>query len=231
LLWFYTFLLADRVKGRYRERRAADPVIKDAKQAARKRRRVELTAWSIKVGIALFALIPAWIFSLSMYHAYEPAVFVMALVAVYVAAEHYGGLVQTEQELHERTEDLMSTMGTVLDADGLNFWRAEIYALYLNATWRIDAVIRNFDIDLEWWKCATERAPWDHYVMRSAAKTGEYTLLHVMGASRAKVKFAVDMPLPMRAVSPECPEPEKGKFFRDLLGLAWYLVVFDLAFK
>jgi hypothetical protein len=189
------------------------------------------SASGITFVIVVIALVPAWVFSLSMYHAYEPAVFVMALVAIYVAAEHYGGLADTEHELQERTAELKRTLGTVLDADGLNVWRREVYALYRRATWRIDGVVRSLDIDTEWWKCAGKPKPWTKYVEQSKAGSGDFTLLSVMGASRAKVMFAVDLPLPIHAVRPGCPEVQKSKFFRDLLGLAWYLVVFDFALQ
>jgi hypothetical protein len=182
----------------------------------------------IKRGFAFVALLPAIPFILAMYNAYEPAVFVMALVAIYVAAEHYGGLVYTEHELKTRTDELKSTMGTVLDADGLNAWRTEVYDLYGKATRRIDAVIRTFDIDVDWWKCAKSKDPWHEYSDRCKAGSGEYTLLHVMAKSEAKVQFVVDLPLPPSEM--KCSTPEKGKFFEDLLGLAWYVVVFDLAF-
>lgn len=231
LLWFFTFSYANRVRNRFIKDNPPDPAIAGTALAGKKKKHTRLRATGIKVLIPLSALIPALVFSMAMYSAYEPAVFVMALVAIYVAAEHYDGLIDTEHELKHRTDDLKKTLGTVLDADGLNIWRAEVYALYRSATWRIDGVIRKFDIDLEWWQCAGQTDPWTEYVSRCKAESDKYTLLHVMGESRAKVVFAVDLPLPHRQARAACTKVEKSKFFRDLLGLAWYLVVFDLAFK
>ena len=42
--------------------------------------------------LVALSVLPAIVFALAMQAAYEPAVFVMALVAIYVAAEHYSGL-------------------------------------------------------------------------------------------------------------------------------------------
>jgi hypothetical protein len=235
ILWFWTFLLINRVKTYVAQRPEVAPLDEQASAPVPPKNLCHYATAAIAatpklIGI-VFAAAPALIFALSMYRAYEPAVFMMALVAIFVAAEHYGELGKTGEELEARTADLKNTMGTVLDADGLNTWRAEVYALYRSAAWRIDAVIRSFDIDLEWWKCAGAADPWRQYVDRCAARSGKYTLLRVMGESRAKVQFAVEMPLPTREVRKECPKQEKSKFFRDLLGLAWYLVVFNLAFK
>jgi hypothetical protein len=230
-LWFCTFLVANPLKAKFFAWYEANCASKDVTPTTWQRIFIGFVAGGIKWSIAGLALVPAVYFSLAMYRVYEPAVFVMALAAIYVAAEHYGGLIQTEHELQERTAELKRTLGTVLDADGLYVWRREVYALYRRATWRIDGVVRSLDIDLEWWKCAGKPKPWDDYIEQSEADSGSYTLLSVMGASRAKVKFAVDLPLPIHSVRPECPKSEKNKFFRDLLGLAWSLVVFDLAFK
>jgi hypothetical protein len=54
----------------------------------------------------LWSLVPVVIFVLAMYQAYQPAVLVMALVAILVAAEHYSGLRLQEGELEEHKRQL-----------------------------------------------------------------------------------------------------------------------------
>ena len=54
----------------------------------------------------LLSLFPAMIFVMGMYQAYQPAVFVMALVAIYVAAEHFGSLEAQQKILREQQQNL-----------------------------------------------------------------------------------------------------------------------------
>ena len=52
------------------------------------------------------SLLPAISFVVAMYQAYQPAVFVMALVAIYVAAEHFGSLEAQKNILGEQQGNL-----------------------------------------------------------------------------------------------------------------------------
>jgi hypothetical protein len=157
----------------------------------------------IKVSLTIFSIVPVAPFMVAMHQEYEPAVFVMALVAIFVAAEHYGGLTETEHDLRDSTRQLQQRLSIVLDADGLNEWRTEVYQLYSTAKYRIDAVIRSFDIDELWWKCANEEDPWETY--RNACLHDNATLLFNLRQSKADVQFVADLPMRAR-LPPEYPE-------------------------
>ncbi|WBS05269.1 hypothetical protein OU994_13770 [Pseudoduganella sp. SL102] len=237
VLWFSAFSAASAY-GFWREeckrhaarsRDASDAAPPDTGPGAARWR---IPAESMKYVLGVPALIPLVIFTFAMSDVYEPAVFVMALVAIYIAAEHYGGLVATEnkldatgEDLRNRASDLSELVGRVLDADGLASWRTEVYEMYSRATRRVDAVIRYFDIDPEWWQCGRGQKPWAQYGAIAASGTG--TLLSALMACQAKVQFIGHMPLPLfdgNATSVN----QKGVFFRNFLGLAWQLVVFDM---
>jgi len=179
----------------------------------------------IKSLFGLLALVPVWPFVLAMHEEYEPTVFVMALVAIFVAAEHYGGLTENVETLEEKTTALQNRLGVVLNADGLNEWRTEVYHLYGEARDRIDAVIRFFDIDPQWWKCALAKEKWQAYEEVSEKETT--TLLHTLNRTRAKVQFVTDLPLRPGAVPGQPTSIEQAEFFRHVLGLVWHLVVFE----
>jgi len=253
-LWFYTFLLKNELKRAYRRWQQARPPFDLAAYRKQEGRRpialfglvapgllprrlwrerpvADLVRGSIAWVLGIWSLLPALVFAVAMHAAYEPAVFVMALAAIFVAAEHYSGLTKAEHEIKASTDDLKRTMGIVLDADGLNEWRTEVYDLYGEAKGRIDAVIRIFDIDPEWWKCAGPGDPWDQYRERCKLSSGAGTLLSVLIKSEARVRFVSDQPLEklvrLRGAAPS----ERKEFFRALLGLSWNLVVFDMAYQ
>ena len=252
-LWFYTFLLKNELKrayrrwqrkhrpfnlAAYRKDEANGPIelfgrIKPALLPKPRWREYPIAnsvpgilAWIL----GIWSLLPALVFAVAMHAAYEPAVFVMALAAIFVAAEHYSGLTETEHEIKARTDDLKRTMGIVLDADGLNEWRTEVYDLYAKARSRVDAVIRFFDIDPEWWKCAGPGDPWDQYRERCKLSSGRGTLLSVLIRSKARVRFVSDQPLEKLVRLDQASSSERKEFFRALLGLCWNLVVFDMAY-
>lgn len=255
LLWFCTFVFANNFKrgfttwrharspfqiARYRRKyqqawlrqvHAGAPPAPSHARRWRERTGFDWVPGGLKFLLGLLSMLPPLIFVVTMHTAYEPAVFMMALVAIFVAAEHYSGLREAEHELKARTDELKRTMGTVLDADGLYQWKNEVYDLYGKATKRVDAVIREFDIDPEWWKCAGSRDPWDQYRTRCALSSGADTLLSVLTRTRAKVRFVSDQPLELLVHVFVAPAPERKVFFRDLLGLSWQLVVFDMAYQ
>jgi len=256
-LWFRTFLTANHVtraweRSRWSERwrsrseaavRRPNAAVdeSDASSCAQSLRRIRdgVSAWltrlpgelltasrNIKAAFAVLGIVPVVPFILAMHREYEPAVFIMALVAIFVAAEHYGGLANTEHELKLRTAELKTRIDIVLDADGLNQWRTEVYQLYSKATYRVDAVIRKFDIDEQWWLGAAATDQWQAYV--DACDNDNRTLLFNLRRCSAHVQLVADLPMsasPTRAVPTDA---EKATFFRHLLGLAWYLVVFEL---
>lgn len=300
-LWFYAFSAAAETKV-WHEQSQKRPV--DLSRPARFTLGLPLggrDAYWVAMGVfRVFPVFPSALFVISMQYAYEPAVFMMALVAIFVAAEHYSGLHETEHKLNrqtvelgetlkdgtqnlqaktrkltrtlarrtrllnrslqnntaelskalkERTEDLKkgtdrleSAMGLILDADGLQQWRSNVYSLYGQAKQRIDAVYRHFDIDSEWWT-VPEGAPnpWAQYQVDCKSRT---SLWAALCNTSAKVQFIAEVPFTSiprpidstwrRQVVPETSD-EKGararrEFFRSLLGLTWNIVVFCHAY-
>jgi hypothetical protein len=188
--------------------------------------------------IIFLSVVPAALFALAMAGTYEPAVFVMALAAIYVAAEHYCGLEKAKDELEEgvkgldrQVNELGTHVGTLLNADGMNIWRAHLYSEYRTAQERIDAVVRYFDIDREWWQCHGATDPWAEYV--GLINSEESLLLSVLAAKecRATVQFVADLPMAMTTETlsyrKEHDKSFMANYFRDLLGLAWQLAVFS----
>ncbi len=161
----------------------------------------------------------------------------MALAAIFVAAEHYGGLKQAEADLKRQR----NMIGVLLSAEGLAKFRADVYDAYGRAQTRIDAVVRVFDTDLVWWKQGTQD-PWTGY--KKSRERTLYTALtrqQTGGGARGsvalkwafppaprtdKVQFVVEMPWPPTRFFEEPQVPvSQAKRFDDLLGLAWRLVV------
>lgn len=225
MLWFSTFTLirrhADWTESIQRELRQGKAL------PSRRRPAHRLVKW----GAIALAIIPAALFVLAMAGAYEPAVFVMALAAIYVAAEHYCGLEKARDDLERGVTDLGKHVGTLLNADGMSAWRLQMYKEYREAHHRIDAVVRFFDIDRQWWQCHAAPDPWLEYVRR--AGTQEELLLNVLADEKchAKVQFVADLPMAMPTVIPRPAEVGNEQFlaqyFRELLGLAWQLSVFS----
>jgi hypothetical protein len=219
ILWFTTFLIANDIKNVWersweRQRYLWIPG-------------VPWIPWVpplFKTILISASLLPAIPFVLSMRDAYEPAVFVMALVAIFMATEHYGGLQESRRELEEQTTEIAGQIGAVLNADGLAQWRAEIYGLYKAAHRRVDAVIRYFDIDADWWLCAGSDDPWAKYVKFS--KGNPDSLLDALDASKANIQFICDFPMPIDE-SQSSSETQRADYFRKLLGMAFNLVVFE----
>jgi len=253
-LWFQTFLLANALKraiSRWRRRRIPFDTRRFRQRQAevqadgclhmvtpplaaprwREHRLFNGAPLALKWLLGVWSLVPPLVFAVAMHSVYEPAVFVMALAAIFVAAEHYGGLTETEHELKARTDELKSKVGTVLDADGLNEWRTELYGLYGKASYRVDAVIRYFDIDSAWWKCAGSAHPWIEYAKRCGSGSDSDTLLSTLLNTQAKVRFVSDQPLEALERLPWASRNERKDFFRSLLGLTWNLVVFDIAYE
>ncbi|HEY0288500.1 MAG TPA: hypothetical protein VGC62_16070 [Pseudomonas sp.] len=212
LLWFRCFIAT----GHYSLWRETS--------AKKERRRDKFKRWFeskfIRTTLICLSLLPAMIFMLSMTEAYQPAVFVMAMVAIFVAAEHYGGLQETEKKLDEDVDKLTDKLETLLNADGLEAWKETLYEDYRKAENRIDAIIRHFDIDESWWKL--DKDPWSAYIKASRKKKSN-TLLYALGSgsSTASVQFVSDIDIPTFNADPD----EQLHYFRALLGLAWQLVV------
>jgi hypothetical protein len=172
--------------------------------------------------VFIYVILPAGVFFLAMLVKYEavdqPAIFVMALVGIYVAAEHYNGLVQ-----HEKQVDILkSHMETLNNAFGIVQGRRELYRAYSEPGTDITAVVRLFDIDPVWWSCNADSdvSVWSEYENHT-----ELTFYNaLLRGKRPSVTFVSDMPLP--AVHEES-DLEKADRFGHLLGLVWQCVVFS----
>lgn len=124
------------------------------------------------LGLVIVALsfAPAVLFVGAMYQAYQPAVLVMALVAIVVAAEHLSGLEMQKEDLRRQTTALkgqtnmlteaIATLeknkedtGRLLADAGLNKFVDLVYREYRHAE-RISAVFRVLNIDDFWWSSA-----------------------------------------------------------------------------
>lgn len=66
------------------------------------------TAWTWI--LLLWSLISAALLAVAMRDEYNPAVFFMGLAAIFVAAEHFGGLEQQERGLEQQEESLSNQM-------------------------------------------------------------------------------------------------------------------------
>lgn len=198
------------------------------------------------VGMALVVVV---LFIFAMHQAYQPAVFVMAMIAIIVAAEHYSGLMEQQDELSSVTKDLgtveknLSTAATdlrrveeytgrLVEDAGLSHFVHDVYERYASAR-EIHAVVRMHDIDPLWWSFAQERDPWTLYFEDakdpSAAKTSERrNLARALARSdpdTLSACFVSDLPMPgsteWRSRLTDPSEP----LFGDLLGFAWQWIV------
>jgi hypothetical protein len=179
ILWFITFFTATKYKLWFESQVANDSV------NFFRHGFLSVPPLVFKAFLIFLSLLPPITFALSMTEAYQPAVFVMAMVAIFVAAEHYGGLSETEQKLERDVDNLENRLDRLLNADGLSEWKKELYGDYRKAEERIDAVIRHFDIDTRWWKY--QNNPWVEYVEDSVNNND--TLLSVLLSERCKASL------------------------------------------
>jgi len=187
-LWFYTFRVAAQLK------QIADAASATTAAKLPSSFRLEWPkpgAGPVPIPLILgtISTLPALLFAGSMHEAYQPAVFVMALVAVFVAAEHYGGLREQSEQLTEQLEQLtrqrvalettrselsqtqkglesiQRATETLLNFEGLARFKADVYKKYAGAKIDISAVVRFYDIDPEWWECGKKPAAvWATYL-------------------------------------------------------------------
>lgn len=105
MLWFRTFTLSTRFKLWSR----ALPAAPTAPVSRRRQLLTPLHEWKpqhVNMLVVALSLIPAIFFALSMVGVYEPSVLVMALTAIYVAAEHYCTLETTQEKLEATAWEL-----------------------------------------------------------------------------------------------------------------------------
>ena len=153
-LWFLTFLRRDK-------------------------RDKEKPTWKYRLktlGAILLCGVPPTLYALAMRDLYNPAVFFMGFVAVFMAAEHFGsltgavtGITEGANTLEVQNKDIKKLLDDItresqtleaqnkdikklLDEYGLSAHRQKMFALYRFAESRIDAVLRVVDIDVQWWE-------------------------------------------------------------------------------
>ncbi|WP_156406312.1 hypothetical protein [Hydrogenophaga sp. Root209] len=180
------------------------------------------------VGMASFVVV---LFAFTMHQAYQPAVLVMALIAIVVAAEHYSGLKEAVDDLR-KVEGFTSRLAE--DA-GLSHFEHDVYERYASAK-KIHAVVRMHDIDPVWWSIARgANDPWEEYV-KDAKRNSEpkdataerRNLARALRRDSGELKacFVTDLPMPgseewNRRLRPDDGEP----LFGDFLGFAWQWIV------
>ncbi|WP_354678625.1 hypothetical protein [Cupriavidus plantarum] len=170
-------------------------------------------------GIAIVFVIPtAAYFGAHTLHSPlpEPAIFVMAVVAIYVAAEHYASLDKQREDLRWVTDELGKQVTSMQNALGARDGRTRIYAAYCQppATGGhggpIHAIYRSFDIDSEW----LASGDWAAY-MASPQTTS------LVGALRSGDRRAVRIVTPPIA-SAVRDAVEAADRFHNFIGLLWH---------
>ena len=236
LVWFVGFSAA-----RSTVSTAADAA--DSRWERRAMRWLAMPPWRLQLVMGL----PALMFALAMSSHYNPAVFAMALAAIFVAAEHFSSIREAKDDLDETQSDLAETrnrlesalarnqksIDILLDADGLANWRRHVYQAYQRADDRIDAVIRIFDIDELWWQLGGR---WNDYQDKELDLDEGPTLYRALTSKESKahasprtdkVLFVGDMALPSSAGVGR----ERAARFANLLGLTWWLIVVNAAVR
>jgi membrane protein implicated in regulation of membrane protease activity len=230
-LWFFAFSLKGelkrlRIEGRYN-------------------RYHKLVAWIFVWWPVAASAVPVLLFIVTMHKAYQPAVFVMALAAILVAAEHYTGLKEQEHALEDTRDDLEKLVGRlgdqvrsienkteiILNDRGLAQFKRDVYAAYGDAE-VIHAVVRIHDVDDEWWEGAFPLDDsWQAYRNhgRDHPQTTLLDLLTRQENKRLRADFISDFPLPDSAEWHRRREDAGDHLFGDLLGLAWEIEVLHLA--
>ncbi|RKE25889.1 hypothetical protein B0G76_7454 [Paraburkholderia sp. BL23I1N1] len=102
------------------------------------------------------AFIVTVMFIFGMFPSYQPAVFVAALVAIFVAAEHYHSLsTQTEQlnAMLDKVVHIANSTQLSLNTAGLAIFMEKVYGAYSRAD-TVHAIVRDHSIEVEWWAMA-----------------------------------------------------------------------------
>lgn len=173
----------------------------------------------------------AIIFSVLMSNREEIAIFFMAVVSIYVAVEHWdnlhaqhellevykrtlGNLASNIDAQHELLEKYEKKLGSLANASGLEKGREELYRAYRLSSKKIVAVVRSFDIDIEWFNSDGKK---DSYMKMHRPETFYNALKNGIGAL-----FVSDLPLPYFKVDhTSFGHVDYANQFNNLLGLAW----------
>lgn len=170
--------------------------------------------------IAMF-LLPTTLFFVAMMNKYQAAVFTMALIAIFVAAEHFSGLSQQEVLLSGQRA-IIATLGVHVDSlsnvFGLEHGKQRLYAAYRESTVPIRAIVEYFDIDAEWWKLVDEQN-WQPYIDGASDRT----LFDCLVKSPCKdVLFVCDIKLPCE----DGDDETRAIQFNNFIGMTWQWLLF-----
>lgn len=170
-------------------------------------------------GIAIVFVIPtAAYFGAHTLHSPlpEPAIFVMAVVAIYVAAEHYASLDKQREDLRWVTDELGKQVTSMQNALGARDGRTRIYAAYCQPPAPgghgapIHAIYRSFDIDEAW----LGTGDWAAYL----ASTQTTSLVGALQSGDRRMVRIVTPP-PASAVRDAIEAADR---FHNLIGLLWH---------
>lgn len=178
-----------------------------------------LLIWTL--GIALFFM---------MAEPKDAAIFLMAVIAIYVAVEHLVGLHEqhdliSRQEIIAKDqekvlEDYARKLSSLANAVGLESGRREIYTAYKGENEKIMAIVHFFDIDMQWFNAADEEKD---YKALMETLTFYNSLRNVREAL-----FVADLPFPRVKDGPHpASDAEMADQFNNLLGLAWQWRMLD----
>jgi len=207
-----------------RERRAPDPTA-PAGEAVPREGLIPRIFGSWLAIIVIFLLPTAVYFGAHTLHSPlpEPAIFVMAVVAIYVAAEHYASLDKQRKNLRWVTEELGKQVFSIQNALGSRDGRHRLYAEYSQfavgdpAPWEhghpVHAIVRHLDIDEDWLRAEG----WDDY-MASQRTTSLVAALRHGGRRRLRIVTALETPL---ARSPDS-DVDTADRFQHFMGLLWH---------
>lgn len=178
------------------------------------------------IGIVLIFIVPTAVyFGAHTLHSPlpEPAIFVMAVVAIYVAAEHYASLDKQRDNLSWVTEELGKQVSSIQNALGTKDGRHRIYGEYSqrsavraepsDAQRSIHAIYRYFDIDDDWLRADS----WDDYL-----NTRQTTALVAALRSGARQRVRIVSPLQAPVESSGGDEIEAADRFHNFMGLLWH---------
>lgn len=172
---------------------------------------------------------PSVLFLFAMMDKYQAAVFTMALIAIFVAAEHFSGLTEQKRLLEKQdavARDLRRHVDSLAHVFGLEQGKQLLYDAYRETSsgQKITAIIKYFDIDAVWWQTA-EDDDWGRYENSGASGTLYDSLLK---SPCSDILFVCDMALP---VGDGLLNSEYAKQFNNLAGMAWQWIVLDSVAK
>lgn len=153
----------------------------------------------------------------------DPAIFVMAVVAIYVAAEHYASLDKQRENLRWVTEELGKQVFSIQNALGTKDGRNRIYSEYSQFAasdlqlWEerhpVYAIYRYFDIDEDWMRAGD----WAEYMGSKQTTSLVAALRH---GDRRLVRIVSPLPVPIASSGDD--DVAAADRFHNFIGLVWH---------